>query len=156
MSVLNNFTKKFSETAKAAAKKSGDIVEVTKMSMSINSEESKIEEAFEEVGRALYDAYQKGSEVPEEVKEICQKIDEYEENIKELKAKILELKNVKSCPGCGTELPIETAFCPKCGAKQEMSQPEPPAEEPKEKTCPNCNIVIGSEDVFCPKCGTRL
>ena len=44
MSVLENFTKKVTETAKAAAKKSGDIVEVTKLSVAINTEEDKIEQ----------------------------------------------------------------------------------------------------------------
>ncbi|MEM3516847.1 MAG: DUF4013 domain-containing protein [Candidatus Bathyarchaeia archaeon] len=31
----------------------------------------------------------------------------------------VEIKNVKYCIQCGAEIPIEAAFCPKCGAAQE-------------------------------------
>ena len=42
MSVLDNFTRKVSDTAKAAAKKSGNVVELTRLNMNIGAEEEKI------------------------------------------------------------------------------------------------------------------
>ena len=154
MPIFENLTKRVTDTAKAAAKKSGDIVEVTKLNMSIGTEEDKIETVYTEIGKAVYDIYTKGEDVGEEFRDLCEKIRTHQKNIEEIKQKILELKNVKLCPSCSTELELDIAFCPKCGTKQEI--PQPKAEEPKEKICPSCGVVNVPEFMFCGKCGTKL
>ncbi|MCX7708556.1 MAG: zinc ribbon domain-containing protein [Clostridia bacterium] len=160
MSIFEDLTKKVTTTAKTAVKKSGDIVEVTKLNMSISAEEDKIQKAYTEIGKAVYEDFKNNAEVGAAAKEICEKIKSYEESIKEIKQKILDLKRIKACPGCGTELELEIAFCPKCGAKQEIPQPkeEPAAveEEPKEKPCPSCGVINSPDSAFCTKCGIKL
>ncbi len=118
MSVFENITRKVSDTAKAAAKKSGELVEVTKLNMNISAEEDKIRKAYSDIGKIVYNAYSKGAEVGEEYKALCQAIKAYEEVIAETRQKILDLKNLKVCTGCGTDLEQDILFCPKCGAKQ--------------------------------------
>ena len=118
MSMFENLTKKVSDTAKAAAKKSSEIVEVTKLNMNISAEEDKIKKAYADIGKQVYDAYSNGEEVAENYISICEQIRSYEDNIKETKQKILELKNVKVCPNCGAELELDIAFCSGCGTKQ--------------------------------------
>jgi ribosomal protein L40E len=154
MALFENFTKKVTETAKAVSKKSGDLVEVTKLNMSINTEQDKIEKVYAEMGKSVYELFSKGGDVEEPFRESCEKIKAYEKSIEEMKQKILETKNVKICTGCGTELELEIAFCPKCGAKQEM--PQPPVQQPTEKTCADCGAVNGLEAAFCGKCGAKL
>jgi len=124
MSVLEKFSKKITETAKAAAKKSGDIVEVTKLNMSISAEEDKIKKAYMEIGKLIYERYSKGKSVPEGIEGICEKIKAYEDNINEMKEKIYTLKNIKICPSCNAELEMDVNFCPRCGMKQEKVKPE--------------------------------
>ena len=119
MSVLDSITKKVSDTAKAAAKISGSVVEITKLNMSINAEEEKIRKLYTEIGKQLYEDYTDGKAVSEELLRKCVKIDEIFENIADMKDKILELRNVKACPNCGTILDIEMEYCHKCGKKQE-------------------------------------
>ena len=119
MSVLDSITKKVSDTAKAAAKISGSVVEITKLNMCINAEEEKIRKLYTEIGKQLYEDYTDGKAVSEELLRKCVKIDEIFENIAEMKDKILELRNVKACPNCGTILDIEMEYCHKCGKKQE-------------------------------------
>jgi len=119
VSVLDSITKKVSDTAKAAAKISGSVVEITKLNMSINAEEEKIRKLYTEIGKQLYEDYTDGKAVSEELLRKCAKIDEIFENIAEMKDKILELRNVKACPNCGTILDIEMEYCHKCGKKQE-------------------------------------
>lgn len=155
MSVFENFTKKVTETAKAAAKKSGDLVEVTKLNMNISNEEGKIEKAYEEIGKLVYESFKRGEEVAEAFRGQCELIRSYEEVISEMKQKILELKSVKICPSCGSELALDVAFCSKCGAKQEMPQPQV-AEEPAEKVCPSCSEVNTPDAAFCAKCGAKM
>lgn len=122
MSIIDGLTKKVATTAKTAVRKSGDIVEVTKLNMSVNSEEDKIHKSYFELGRAVYELFKNGEEFVEAAKAICEQIKVYEDNIKEIKLKILGLKNIKECPSCQMELDMEVAFCPKCGAKQEIPQ----------------------------------
>ena len=138
MSVFDNFTKKVTDTAKAAAKKSSELVEVTKLNMSIGTEEDKIQKVYADVGKMVYASFARGEEINDAYKVDCEKIRSYTDTINKMKQKILELKNTKSCPGCGEELDVSIAFCSKCGAKQEVEQPaadEPVAEDtedPKE------------------------
>lgn len=154
MSLFENLTKKVTETAKVAAKKSGDLVEVTKLNMNIGTEESKIEKVYTDIGKIVFEAYNKGEETSECFKEHCEKIKASQEIIKQMKEKINELKNVKLCSACGTELAAETAFCSKCGAKQEI--PQPPAPEPTDKKCSACGEVNALDAVFCAKCGAKF
>jgi hypothetical protein len=123
MSIFENISKRVSETAKAAAKKSGNIVEITRLGVSISAEEDKIKKVCTDMGRIVYEAYTGGEGIADELKELCGKIDAYEKNIEEMKQKILELKNVKECPSCGAELDIDMAFCYSCGEKQPVPQP---------------------------------
>ena len=85
---------------------------------------------------------------------ICQRIKAYEKSIEEIKQKILDLKGVKICPGCKSELELEIAYCPKCGTKQEI--PQPAAAAPTEKLCGTCGAVNEVEAVFCSKCGGKI
>ena len=118
MSVFEKMGKAVSDTAKAAAKKSVDIVEVTKLYMSIGTEEEKIKKVYFDLGKAMYESFLNGREIDENFKEYCESIKGYEDAIKEIKLKILELKDLKLCPQCQAEIEEEFDFCPKCGAKQ--------------------------------------
>lgn len=140
MSIFDNISKRVSETAKAAAKMSGDIVEVTKLNMSIGAEEDKIKKVFADIGKTVYDAHASGKEVAENLKELCMKVESYEKNIEEMKKKILELKKVKMCPRCDTELEIDMVYCFKCGEKQEMPKAaeKETEDEASEENCDCC------------------
>jgi hypothetical protein len=156
MSVFENFTRKVTETAKAAAKKSSDLVEVTKLNMSIGSEEDKIEKVFKEIGKTVYESFARGENVDEMFTDKCKEISAYEENIKEMRNKVLELKNTKVCPNCREELDIEVAYCSKCGTKQEIPQLTVKEEVPVEKLCPNCKTPCEANSTFCTNCGTKM
>lgn len=137
MSVFKNITNKVTDTAKAAVRKSGDIVEVTKLNLSIGTEEDKIKKTYTELGRMIYESYEEGGNFSEIVIEYCERIKSYEAAINEMKERINVLKSIKICPSCNTELELYVNFCPICGVKQEKGaqendeeeQPEPGAEE---------------------------
>jgi hypothetical protein len=124
MSVLNNITKKVTDTAKAAARKSGGVVEVTKLNMGIGTEEEKVRKIYTDMGRILYDDHADGKNVEGWLLVLCEKVDAINGGIGEMKQKILELRNVKVCHNCATELDIDMSFCYKCGKKQEVAAVE--------------------------------
>lgn len=131
MSVLDNITKRVTDTAKAAAKKSGSIVEVTRLNMNIGAEEEKVRKVYADIGKQLYEDYTEGKIVGEKLLDYCAKIDEIISNIDGMREKVLELRNVKACPNCGMELDIEMTFCYKCGRKQEEHEVEVAAKDPE-------------------------
>lgn len=116
MSFFENVTKKVGEAAQAAAKKSNELLEVTKTNMAIGSEEDKIKEILLQVGKKVYEKYSTTGEVSDDYKGFMEQIQAHENTILELKQKVLDLKNVKLC-ACGAEVDSNSAFCPKCGSK---------------------------------------
>ena len=126
-SFLKNVTQKVGEAAQAAAKKSGEMVEIVKLKRDIGGEEDKIQNMFREIGKKVYDNFCANQEAGPEFQEICLNIRTCEENISELKEKINEIGEQKSapaegpaskfCSSCGSTLEAEAKFCPKCGNK---------------------------------------
>lgn len=142
MSVLDNITKRVTDTAKAAAKKSGSVVEITRLNMSISAEEEKIRKIYTEMGKQLYEDYIEGKIPGEKLLAQCVKIDEIMKGINEMRDKILELKNIKACPNCGMELDVEMEYCYKCGKKQE----EPQMDEIVEQADPDREESLSDKD----------
>lgn len=105
--------------ASIVAQKSGVLVEISKLNLNIANEEDSIKELYESLGRAVYEDYNNGHITDELMIGDCNEIIKHENNIKELKKKINALKNIKKCQGCGFEMKLNVAYCPKCGLKQE-------------------------------------
>ena len=70
----------------------------------------------------------------------------------------------RSCSNCGSIIPLNTAFCPNCGAAQaapqqqqsQQQQAQQQASGAKAKFCPNCGTAITGSPKFCPNCGTKM
>lgn len=146
------FFDKARKAAQSAAKKSGELMEVTKINMNISSEEEKIKKLYVKIGKAVYEKFSSGDDVESELVEDCKVISEHEDNIKDYRQKILDIKNIKKCEECGAELEKDVMFCPKCGAKQEQQQ----VSEKPQRTCPSCGASVDDEIAFCPSCGANI
>ena len=72
-----------------------------------------------EMGRFLYEKYQAGEAMDEQVQMLCEKIDNRTESIERHQAKIEEIKGTSTCAECGKQVAKEMAYCPYCGAKKE-------------------------------------
>ena len=135
MGFFDNLGSTISEKSKIVADKAKEVADVTKLKMQISTEESKIKEAYLEIGK-LFCKKEMG-EVPEEFIPYVQIVGDARAQIENLKAQINDLKGVKTCPGCGAEVPLESSFCSACGSKVETSiKPNPveKAAEEEEKT----------------------
>lgn len=156
MSFLENLGKTISGAAQTAAKKSGEMVEITKINMAIGSEEDKIEKLQLQMGKKVYDNFVAGTAVSlDDFKDACNEIVERYNTIKDLKTKIMDVKNIKLCQACGTELEKEVQFCNKCGAKQEVVAAQADTA-PTGAACPKCNTSIAADAGFCGSCGEKL
>jgi membrane protease subunit (stomatin/prohibitin family) len=61
----------------------------------------------------------------------------------------------RSCPNCGTLVPMNTKFCPNCGASMAQT-PAGASPGAKPKFCPECGSPVGADVKFCPNCGKQL
>jgi len=68
----------------------------------------------------------------------------------------------RSCSNCGSIIPLNSAFCPNCGATQAapQQQAQAPAQSQtapgKSKFCPNCGTALSATAKFCPNCGQKV
>lgn len=78
-------------------------------------------------------------------------VDAVEEETGDSTEEEIEIENerkTKFCSNCGTEVGIETAFCPKCGFKL--------TQEEQTKFCQSCGQKININAEICPHCGVRV
>lgn len=158
MAFLENLGKKVGEAAQAAAKKSSELVEITKLNVNIGSEEDKIQKIYTQIGKAVYEKYSATGVVDTDVTESCEAIKVHEQNIKALKEKIMEVKSVKQCVSCGTEMDRAQLFCSKCGTKNEIApaQENAPGQASAVVVCPSCSATLPAGSAFCTTCGSKL
>lgn len=103
------------KTAKIAKDKSGELYEITKLSMSISECENKIDKLFKNAGILAYRDYENGIELSEDIASLMKDVDEKFKEVEEMKAKINEIKSVSVCPKCETGNPKSANFCQNCG-----------------------------------------
>lgn len=159
MAFLENLGKSIGGAAQAAARKSGELVEITKLNVNINSEEDKIQKLYSQIGKTIFEKYTATGEAADDIKEACEAITVHEQNIKGLKDKISEVKGTKQCVGCGTEMEKAQIFCSKCGARNEIvSAPaaEAPVQQAATLNCPACGAALAAGSVFCTNCGSKI
>lgn len=159
MAFLENLGKKVGEAAQAAAKKSGELVEITKINVNINSEEDKIQKLYNQIGKRVYEKYSAAGAVDADLKESCEAIKVHEQNIKNLKEKILEVKNLKQCISCGNDMERTQLFCSKCGTRNEVPQAAEAAGAPEAAamvTCGACGASLPAGSAFCTNCGSKI
>ncbi|MDD5603111.1 MAG: zinc ribbon domain-containing protein [Eubacteriales bacterium] len=154
MAFFDNLSKKVADTARTAAKKSGDLIEIAKINSNINSEEDKIEKVYLEMGKVIYSAYQKGDESAAKFAAQCEQIKNLEASVAELRRRIQDVKGVKNCTVCGAELEMDVMFCSKCGSKQEPVAPK--EDTAGMKACPACGALVAEGNAFCNKCGAKM
>ena len=157
MAFLENLGKKVGEAAQAAAKKSGELVEITKLNVNIGSEEDKIQKLYTQVGKSIFEKYTATGAADPDVQENCEAIKVHEQNIKTLKEKIMEVKNVKSCISCGTDMERAQIFCSKCGTRNEVTAaPQPEQQQAAPAPCASCGAALAEGAVFCTNCGAKV
>ncbi|MGY0374119.1 zinc-ribbon domain-containing protein [Clostridium sp. JNZ J1-5] len=105
------------ESSAVVAKKSGELIEISKLTVSINSNESKMKDLYSEIGKKVFEKHENGQYIDPELVENCNEILALKTSINEMKQKVNELRNKRICTNCDTSLPEDTAFCPKCGNK---------------------------------------
>ena len=118
-SFFEDLGKKIGETTETVTSKAGEMMEIQRLRGQIRTLERGNEADMQEIGRFLYEKYQAGEVMDEQVQMLCEKIDNRTESIERHQAKIEEIKGTSTCAECGKQVAKEMAYCPYCGAKKE-------------------------------------
>lgn len=150
------------DTYKVIADKSGKLFEGAKIKMAISDKEEELKEMYTTIGQTVYEVYTKGEDVGKAFSKECKKIDKINSEIAEMKKEFLYSKELRECAKCGEVIPATSAFCEKCGEKQEPIKIKKKVEKKEaenvkvERVCPTCGLVCSSDAKFCNKCGYKF
>ncbi|MBE7010461.1 MAG: hypothetical protein E7418_03105 [Ruminococcaceae bacterium] len=107
------------KTMNTAVKKSGELLEVTKLKMAIAGTQNEVQAEFVKLGELVYLMAKSDDKPSEDAEEIIAHIDTLKEKISELEANVAELTAKKICASCGKICEETAGFCSACGAKFE-------------------------------------
>ena len=95
MNLLDNLGKRVADTYKTAAKASSDILEETKLRISIINDQNKMEELYEKLGEKVFSLYEKGESLGEDFDTECSEIQSIKQN-ENKNQRIKTLKNLST------------------------------------------------------------
>ena len=131
--------RKFSQTGQDAVKKTKDLAEISRINSQMTEEEKK-----------LY--YQMNKETADAVYlDIFQAIGGCLQTMDRYQVMVDEIREIKKCRRCQTEVALSSMFCPTCGNKLSDDR-----ETGVSTICPDCGMENGSSATTCMKCGKLL
>lgn len=97
-------------------KRSGELIEITKLKYEVSRLEKEMENNLSGLGLLVYQKYRGTEGQDEEIERLCQSTVRLEEDIKAAEAEIAKLSpRPPLCPDCKVELPQGGRFCSYCG-----------------------------------------
>jgi ribosomal protein L40E len=117
MGVFEEFVVKAKDGFDVAAKKTGEIISVQKLRLSIASIKSEISKNYEAIGRLQYESVKNGVDNAEAIASLADSVEQKLAEIENIEGQIAECTNKKNCPVCGAKNENNAAFCNKCGEK---------------------------------------
>ncbi len=117
MTTFEDILCKVKDLGEAAGKKTGELVEVTRLKMEAAQTEKDIAATLEGLGRLVYDGRKSGEDISEMVDACVERVDELNAGLEKLRDKIVRYKNAVRCPDCGVLNTEDSLYCKKCGAR---------------------------------------
>ncbi len=119
MDILDNVLEKAKAIANMASKKTGKVVEISKIKLDSLQTNSEIKACYEKLGNAVYSMAKADYENPELIANIIEEIDELIEHLDDNQDKISNIKAYRTCECCDNRNPLDATYCSKCGNKLE-------------------------------------
>ena len=140
MDFFDKLGQKISEGYNAAAEKTKEMANETKLKFAISDCKDKINEEYKKIGKSVYEMLlnDRDNEIALKLINEFKTVDGLNESIKKSEEEILSLNGKKKCEKCGAEIDKNATVCPKCGANIEVSEPQVfegeviSSEEPKQ------------------------
>lgn len=118
---------KINDFAKTATEKTNNVIESTKLSAKVDSEQRNLNSIIQKIGEYYVAKIDSGETLDEEVMAMYEGVVSSRKSIAEMREEIEALKGPKSeprpsgakfCPYCGKQLDVSAKFCLNCGKQQ--------------------------------------
>ena len=137
MAFFKDLGSKITNAAQDASKKTAELIEISKLNSSINTEKAAITETQKKIGVMAYEMFVAGEQLPDAFAAELSSIAERNQSIIRLENKIAEIKaeserykeaqaqasaaqktgGSRHCTSCGSPIDEGVQFCSKCGAR---------------------------------------
>ena len=132
MSFFDNVINTGKNVVSTAGKKTDSAVKLSKLRIRESQINNDIRSRYEKLGELAYQAYKSGEKNDDELNEMLTGLDNCYTELEDISKQTDELKNMVTCPKCGTKHKDGDAFCSVCGTKlPEKPKPEVKADEEK-------------------------
>lgn len=151
MAFFDGLGKKISQAGQGAFQKTKDIADIAKLNSMISEEEKRANNCFNQIGRMYVQLHSEDFE--NEFLGFFEDLRDSQAKTEEYRSRMLILRGVTNCPGCGAEVAVNAAFCNSCG------NPMPPVQVPHTENtvrCPKCGNTVNREMRFCTRCGNPM
>ncbi len=134
MSTLDDLFDKAKALVNVAGKKTGEVVEVSKLKLQAVQINTDIQKAYEKIGSIVYEHNKAGTDAAELIQMCIKEVDGLFHKLNEINEKIAGTKNMAICLYCGASVPVDSYYCPKCGANLAEETVSEEKETPKEES----------------------
>lgn len=115
MANFDDFIRKTKELGEKASRVTNEVVDITKLKLSISDLRSQIKSAYADLGTAYYNSVKNQEEF--DCTSLVNNIDELNLKLNENEKNLRDLQGIKVCPDCNEKVETEAEYCSKCGAK---------------------------------------
>lgn len=153
MDFFEQLGKRLTDAGQDVAQQTKNLADVTQLNSAISDKEKRISQLYLNIGQLYYEEHKDDSTA--EHQETIGEINALYAEIAQNREKIKQIKGVAKCPRCGTDVPLNAAFCNACGTKMERTGGTSETNG-AQRHCPVCHAVVGAEDAFCNNCGAKV
>ena len=101
--------------ADAAGKKTGELVNLTKLKFEASEVSRAVAAKMEKIGRVVYESHVSGEGCDETLSALFAEVAALEDKADALADKIDDLRRTKTCSACGKNNRSDAAYCQNCG-----------------------------------------
>lgn len=117
MGLLENLVVNAKQAANAVGKKTGELVDTSKLKLQSVDLSGDIRKNYEALGRAIYEAQKLGIDSTDEIEDIIILINEKYDELDEVNEQLSKMSSKVFCMKCGGPNPKSASFCSQCGDK---------------------------------------
>ena len=160
MPFFDELGKKISEKAQDVVRGTKELTDTARLKSMIADEQRQITDLYAQIGKLYFEMSEHTPETP--IGQLCLSVTYAKGRIANHEESIRQVKGVKRCTSCSSDVPLTSVFCGKCGTKvaievvpvPETNVQEPPAVEMK--YCTECGSEIENGLAFCTSCGQKI
>ncbi|MBQ8162985.1 MAG: zinc-ribbon domain-containing protein [Clostridia bacterium] len=95
--------------------KTSGAINIAKLKLKLATKQADLDEAYENLGRALFIQISDGTDMDEEIAALVAKVDKLNTEIEKSEREIAQLQGKRVCVSCGKINSKSATYCGKCG-----------------------------------------